>query len=168
MWTTYGILRHEPKVWSANVVGLCLGLHYMNEFIRYAPKSAPTLPGSVKQHAMVVIGITAFTLMLALSSMADAASLIGPAAVLLTIALFASPLSALKTVLQTKSAASIPLPFTMASLVNCLMWSVLGLFQMKDSNIYVPNLLGLAFSVAQVALKLVYGDGHHKGQQLPV
>jgi hypothetical protein len=45
-------------------------------------------------------------------------------------------------------------------LINCLAWSVAGLFRYNDANVYVPNLLGLAFSLTQVFLKLLYsGDG---------
>ena len=159
LWSTYGILKGEPKVWSSNLIGLCMGLYYMMSFIRNSPKAAPSLPGSVRLHAVSVLSIIAATLLVAMSPISNPSALIGPCGVLLTIGMFASPLSALKTVVQTKSAASIPLPFTLASLANCLMWSVAGLFRMHDANIYVPNLLGLSFSVAQAALKLVYGNG---------
>ena len=86
--------------------------------------------------------------------------MIGNLAVLFCVAMFASPLAALKTVLQTKSAKSIPLPFTLATVLNCFLWSVVGLFDMHDVNVYFPNLLGLGFGMAQVFLRLLYGDGN--------
>jgi solute carrier family 50 protein (sugar transporter) len=91
--------------------------------------------------------------------MHDPAAWIGNIAVLFCVAMFASPLAALQTVLHTKSAKSIPLPFTLATVLNCLLWSVVGLLDMHDANIYLPNLLGLAFGIAQVVLKLVYDNG---------
>jgi hypothetical protein len=36
---------------------------------------------------------------------------------------------------------------------------VAGIFEMKDFNVYFPNILGLLSSIAQFALKLMYGDG---------
>lgn len=174
LWTTYGILTKNPNVWSANVVGFVMGLYYMMSFIQNSPKAAPTLPGSVRLHTTSVLTVIVATLVVAMTPfLTDPASLIGPCGVLMTIGMFASPLSALKTVVQTRSAASIPLPFTLASLANCFFWSVAGLFRMKDANIYVPNLLGLSFSLAQVALKLVYGDGdgskgHTVAADLPI
>jgi solute carrier family 50 protein (sugar transporter) len=159
LWTTYGLLRRESNIWSCNVIGLVLGLFYMVKFIRLSPKALPTLPGTVRQHVQAVLAIVTATLLLALSPLTNPAGLIGPVGVLLTIAMFASPLSALKTVLQTKSAASIPLPFTLASLTNCFLWSVAGVLKYQDANIYVPNLLGLTFSAAQAGLKLFYGNG---------
>ena len=88
----------------------------------------------------------------------EAASIIGNMAVLFCVAMFGSPLASLKTVLKTKSAKSIPLPFTLATVVNCVLWSVAGIFQMHDIKVYFPNVLGLTFGMAQVALKLMYGD----------
>jgi solute carrier family 50 protein (sugar transporter) len=85
--------------------------------------------------------------------------MVGNLGVILCVCMFASPLAALKVVLQTRSAKAIPLPFTLASILNCFLWSVAGLFDMHDYAIYVPNLLGLSFGLAQVGLKLVYGSG---------
>lgn len=74
------------------------------------------------------------------------------------IILFASPLSAVKNVIATKSAASIPLPFTIASTINCSLWSVVGVLLMNDFNIYFPSIMGLLCALAQLFLKGLYGD----------
>jgi solute carrier family 50 protein (sugar transporter) len=84
---------------------------------------------------------------------------IGATAVLFCIALFASPLASLKTVIEEKSARSIPLPFTVMAVANCLFWSITGLAKLKDLNVIVPNILGLFFRIVQVRLKLIYGNG---------
>lgn len=140
-------------------VGLILSVYYFKEFIRYCPKKSPTLPGSVAQHVQacaVIIGIT--TLVAFALPLAQAARIIGNMGVVLCVIMFASPLAALKTVLETKSAKSIPLPFTVAAVTNCFLWSVVGLLDMHDFNIYAPNLLGLFFGLMQVALKLIYNS----------
>ena len=84
------------------------------------------------------------------------------------VAMFGSPLAALKTVVTQKSAESIPLPFTLASVVNCFLWSVVGILDMQDTNVYVPNLLGLMFGLCQVALKVVYRSGAGGVVDLPM
>ena len=71
--------------------------------------------------------------------------------------LFASPLAAVKNVIATKSAASIPLPFTIASTVNCSLWSIVGLLLLNDFNLYFPSVMGLLCALAQLFLKGVYG-----------
>jgi hypothetical protein len=73
--------------------------------------------------------------------------------------MFASPLSALKTVLQTKSAQSIPLPFTLATVANCFLWAVAGFKDFHDFNVYFPNSVGLGLGLTQAALKVMYGNG---------
>lgn len=157
LWATYGLLKNEASIWTANGAGLVLGLYYMYQFLQFAPKSSPTLPGSKAQHVKAVLGISAVSLIAAASPLPP--SILGSVGVLITIILFGSPLAALKTVIQTKSAKAIPLPFTLASTINCFLWSVAGLFKMKDVNVYFPNLVGLTFSLAQVFLKLFYGNG---------
>lgn len=135
---------------------MLLAIYYTRTFIKFSPKRAPTLPGSVKQHVLTLLAVFATVATAVLSSVNPA--YFGQAAVLFCIALFASPLASLKTVVATKSARSIPLPFTIASVANCLMWTITGILKLKDWNVIIPNALGLAFGLAQVTLKLIYGD----------
>ena len=156
LWSTYGLLKHQASIWGPNLIGTILALYYCRTYIKYSPKSSPTLPGSVDQHVisiMAVFGAVAAAVLCSINP-----SYVGQTAVIFCIALFASPLAALKTVVATKSAKSIPWPFTIASVINCFLWSVTGAFKLKDWNVIVPNTLGLAFGLAQIMLKLVYGN----------
>mmetsp|Transcript_4465 Transcript_4465/g.12410 ORF Transcript_4465/g.12410 Transcript_4465/m.12410 type:complete len:342 (+) Transcript_4465:82-1107(+) len=83
---------------------------------------------------------------------------VGHAAVACCIALFASPLSTLRQVVQTRNAASIPLPFSVASVVTCFLWSISGWWDLHDVNVVTPNVLGLLLGCAQLALIAVYGQ----------
>ena len=157
VWTSYGLLKSNAKIWSPNGIGLVLSLYYFLQFVRFAPSRSPTLPGSITQHIQGISTIALATLVTS-TLVPDGARWIGLAGVALCIFMFAAPLSALKTVIQQRSAKSIPLPFALMSAINCFLWSVSGWFDLKDVNIYVPNLLGLTFSLAQIALKIVYGD----------
>jgi solute carrier family 50 protein (sugar transporter) len=160
LWVIYGLLKREAKVWGTNVIGLGFGLFYFFKFSKFAPKRSPTLPGSIRQHRNAILAVIATTISLVfLPAIKDPAKIVGLMGVVFCIALFGSPLASLKTVLETKSAASIPLPFTLATVANCFFWSVTGLFDMNDINVYLPNLLGLSFGIAQMALKCMYGDG---------
>jgi solute carrier family 50 protein (sugar transporter) len=158
LWLVYGILLNESKIWSSNGIGLFLGAYYFYEFLKYCPKSSPTLPGNKEQHIQLVAAVLATTV-IATQTLTKPAVWIGRVAVAFCIILFASPLAALQTVVQQRSARAIPLPFTIASVLNCFLWSVVGLKQMNDINVYLPNLLGLSFGLAQVALKVYYGNG---------
>lgn len=152
-----GFLKGEPKIWTANAVGFFFGCFYFLEFIRYSPKRSNTLPGSVLQHFHCCFVIVISTLVIAVAD--PSGIIIGHLAVLFCIAMFASPLAALPTVMETKSAKAIPLAYTVAVMANSVLWTVVGLLDMHDIHIYVPTLLGLALSAVQIWLKVTYGNG---------
>eukprot|EP00549_Striatella_unipunctata_P009078 CAMPEP_0118691472 /NCGR_PEP_ID=MMETSP0800-20121206/10699_1 /TAXON_ID=210618 ORGANISM="Striatella unipunctata, Strain CCMP2910" /NCGR_SAMPLE_ID=MMETSP0800 /ASSEMBLY_ACC=CAM_ASM_000638 /LENGTH=234 /DNA_ID=CAMNT_0006589255 /DNA_START=261 /DNA_END=965 /DNA_ORIENTATION=- len=161
LWAVYGFLKKQSSIWAPNLIGLGLGLYYLRSFIRFSPPESPTLPGTVQQHLSGLVALGVAILGAVLASVKPA--IVGQLAVLFCIALFASPLASLQTVLRTKSARSIPLPFTLVSLVNCFLWTVTGVLKLKDANIIIPNVLGMACGLAQVSLKLVYGNREHIG-----
>jgi len=173
LWIVYGILTRESKVWCTNLIGLFFGLFYFLKFVKYTPPNSTSLPGTVRQHLQGCLAIMAasaawiFACYLTVRRkgmwMPFAAGLIGNSAVLFCMLMFASPLTALKEVLRTRSAKSIPLPFTLATILNCFLWSVAGLGEFKDFNIYFPNLLGLAFGLVQVGLKILFDYGSSTG-----
>lgn len=140
-------------------MGVALGSYYFLVFTKHCSPMAVNLPGTVGQHLKGASGVVLFNLFLTGFIPAGvAADIIGKEGVVFCIILFASPLSALKHVIATKSAASIPFPFTVACTINCFCWSVVGLWKMHDFNIYFPNLLGLGCALAQLALKGMYGN----------
>lgn len=158
VWVMYGLMKNLPSVWGSNAMGVMLGAYYFTVFTRHCGPMATKLPGTVSQHLMSVGAFIALNVCIAASGVSHASDLIGKEGVIMCIVLFASPLAALKHVIVTKSAASIPLPFTLACLLNCTAWFVLGWWRMLDFNIYFPNLLGLCCAVAQLLLKCMYGN----------
>jgi solute carrier family 50 protein (sugar transporter) len=143
-WFLYGILTKQTKVWFTNLVGLFFGLFYFLKFIKYTQPKSTSLPGTVRQHLQGCLAIFAGSAVWILACyltvhrkdmwMPYAAGLIGNTAVMFCLLMFASPLSALRTVLRKRSAKSIPLPFTLATILNCFLWSVAGLGEFKDFN----------------------------------
>ena len=166
VWLAYGILKDLPKVWVSNGVGLALGLFYCYTFREHCSPAATNLPGTISQHTAVMLAIILSNCLLLASGVGNASELIGKEGVVICIVLFASPLAALKHVIVTRSASSIPLPFTLACFVNCAAWSVLGWYTTADFNIYFPNLLGLSCAVAQLVLKGFCGN-RAEGLRLP-
>jgi len=158
VWICYGLMKRLPNVWAPNAIGALLGAYYFTTFVRHCGPMASHLPGTVENHVKTSCAIILFNLCLAASGIKTAWKVIGKEGVLFCIILFASPLAALKHVIATKSAASIPLPFTLACLVNCTAWFVMGWWKLQDFNIYFPNLMGLCCAVAQLVLKGMYGN----------
>ena len=135
------------------------------------------LPGTLKQHYQGIIFTIIGTLTLSIMSPLNVTSfvhsfsgtsspqlhyiypvdIIGNIAVIVCIGLFGSPLSTLKLVIASKSATSIPTPFTIATIINCFSWYIVGVYEMKyDYNVIIPNLLGLMFGLVQLYLKVYY------------
>lgn len=79
---------------------------------------------------------------------------LGVYATIICIVLFASPLSTIASVLRTRNAASILAPLTASQCLNCLMWTIYGVFAAKDPFVWGPNGTGLVLGLIQLALKL--------------
>lgn len=155
LWTLYGVRKKQPSLYYSQAFGFLFAVFYIFFFIRYAPPQSPTLPGSVKRHLQisVVLQLTGIYWFVTKSD-----ETLGHAAVLLCLLLFGSPLAALRTVAQTGSSHSIPLPFCFASVVSNACWTVTGYTKMHDPDIYVTCGLGLCFGLLQLAVKTVYPE----------
>ncbi|CAB9510417.1 Bidirectional sugar transporter [Seminavis robusta] len=152
-WVIYGLLVSEPKLWTANGVGLGLSLYYFLSFARFSPEGAASLPGTLEQHIQGFVSILAFVLWMAKSKKAGP---IGKLGVAINLAMYASPLAAIQAVLETKSTEAIPLPLTLASLVSCVFWTITGYLEMHDPYVWIPTVFGIVFGIMQVGLKIAF------------
>ena len=156
VWALYGHLARMPSLKYANIIGISLGSYYFREWAAAASKSAAR---SINYHKLAISWVVLINSFVAFRFPRKVATeIIGKEGVFAFILLFASPLSALTDVITSKSAAAIPLPFTVASTINCSLWSVVGVLLMNDFNIYFPSILGLLCALVQLSLKGIYGD----------
>jgi solute carrier family 50 protein (sugar transporter) len=158
LWFAYGLTQKQPKIWSCNGILLVLGIYYFVNFIKFVPSTSSTLPGTVQQHIQAILATLGFTILAMVYPSTDPGWIIGRAGVVVTVLLFASPLSVIHVVIASQSARSIPLPFTTCILINCFLWTCYGLWELRDPNIYVPNLLGLILALIQLGLKIRFDD----------
>ena len=167
VWIVYGMVQGQPQLWWTNSIELLLSVYYFVEFTNYAPKAARTLPGSVHAHLQFCTGVGSMTLLglgvVAWVTAGDAAAwetttstLLGNLTVVLTIVTFASPLVATKVVLATQSSDSIPWPFTLAAFVNCILWIIVGVIELRDYYVALPAMVGVVLCTIQIALKVWY------------
>ncbi|KAJ3686115.1 hypothetical protein LUZ61_015279 [Rhynchospora tenuis] len=68
---------------------------------------------------------------------------------------YASPLSVMKMVIQTKSVEYMPFYLSMAIFFNTVCWTAYGLI-IFDPYITIPNGVGVIFSTAQLLLYAIY------------
>ncbi|KAL3769575.1 hypothetical protein ACHAWU_005527 [Discostella pseudostelligera] len=114
LWLLHGLLERLLSVSKCSIVGVIMGACYITVFVKHCGPNAINLPGTVPQHLKAAEAIVLCNLCLAASGVAFAADVIGKEAVIVTIVLFAGPLVVMKRVIASKSAASIPLPFTLS------------------------------------------------------
>ncbi|GMF22687.1 unnamed protein product [Phytophthora lilii] len=94
---------------------------------------------------------------------------VGVIAVASSLALYASPLAAIKVVLQTRSSASLPFAMILAGTINNLLWVVYGAL-VNDMFLVVPAVINGALGLVQVALYGVYHSSSEaaRGAVVPI
>ena len=73
--------------------------------------------------------------------------------------MFSGPLTSIRSVLRDRSAASLPLAFTLVSCANTSVWLSYGALILHDPFIWGPNVLGLGAATAQLGLIARFGSG---------
>jgi hypothetical protein len=153
-WCTYGVLAADPTITVSNVGGLLFGLYYCSRFIQYRStgSNAPELlAGAVA--IVAAIALAAGTL-----PTEEARELIGSLGVGFCVLMFSGPLASIQTILGSCSASSLPIGFTVASLINCLLWTSYGALAIHDPLVWGPNAAGLVASLTQLGLYATYGE----------
>ena len=156
--TADGALGADWTIMIPNFSGLIFGAYYCHQFLIHRHPDAVVMPFFGGAAAfMAAVGGAAITL-----PAASAQPLIGYAGVTLTGLMFVGPLAAIGTVLKEKSAAALPLAFTLASTANCTLWTSYGALVIHDPFVWGPNGVGLSFSIIQLALIAKYGTSAPK------
>ena len=165
VWIIYGLIQHQPIVYFTNLIEFILSIYYFIEFTNYAPQYSITFPGSVYNHIHFTIFIWCITIVIAIFFFNKTSKIIllGDLTVLLTILTLASPLTAINAVLHNENSSSIPWPFTIAAILNCFIWTIVGIFELHDSYVYFPEILGLLFGTLQIFLKIKYPEKQQTG-----
>merc|ERR1719421_1181772 len=69
---------------------------------------------------------------------------------------YGAPLSSIKTVLQSRSAASIYFPTVLLNGINAVFWSVYAL-AIRDKYLLIPNAIGASLCAIQTFLCFAFG-----------
>ncbi|XP_050277722.1 bidirectional sugar transporter SWEET17-like [Quercus robur] len=157
LWTFYGLLKPDGLlVLTVNGIGAVFQFIYVTLFLIYAPpdkkiKIANTvavlnvgLPGSV-------IAIT----LLAIHDNSTQLIFVGILCAGLTIAMYASPLSSMRTVIKTKSVEYMPFSLSFFLFLNGGIWCIYSVL-IKDFFVGVPNAIGFVLGATQLILYTIY------------
>ncbi|RLN54005.1 hypothetical protein BBJ28_00015426 [Nothophytophthora sp. Chile5] len=162
MWAMYGFMVGNIfPVFVVNLFGMLTSVGFSAVYYRWSTERPRV--HQLWARASVVLAIGTFYRILggcgATNQSADqVAATLGFMSVGVNIALYASPLANMKTVIQTKNAASLPISISAVFLGNAILW-VIYAFAVSDMFVLVPNTLGMALCTAQVALYVMYRPG---------
>ncbi|XP_065627840.1 bidirectional sugar transporter SWEET17-like [Quercus suber] len=157
LWTFYGLLKPDGfLVLTVNGIGAVFQFIYVALFLIYAPpdkkiKIANTiavfnvgLPGSV-------IAIT----LLAIHDNSIQLIFVGILCAGITIAMYASPLSSMRTVIKTKSVEYMLFSLSFFLFLNAGIWCIYSVL-IKDFFVGVPNAIGFVLGATQLILYTIY------------
>lgn len=157
-WIQYALVVGNPWILASNLPGAVAVLTTFAVMLPLMGKDHKALDAcqfTFVAGAMVTLCLWTF---LTFGDVARAlrAKCIGYFASAIFVALAASPLSTIRTVLSSQDSASIYAPLTFAQCANTLLWTVYGAMSAKDIFVWGPNGVGLMLGVAQLMLKLLF------------
>jgi uncharacterized protein with PQ loop repeat len=136
-------------------VGDFLSIGYLSVYYKWSkdPKYVLKLCGFT---FIINVVVTIYAIVgQSLQPLADVEQAIGVIAIGSSIILYGSPLAAIKQVLQTKSAASIPFGMVVVGTVNNVLWILYG-FLIDDLVLIIPTVINGTFGVIQLVLYAAY------------
>ncbi|XP_047981690.1 bidirectional sugar transporter SWEET17-like [Salvia hispanica] len=167
LWTYYGIIKPESYlVATVNGFGVVVEIVYVALFLIFAP------PNKRVRTAVVVgilnVGFLAATLLatyflLEIELRIDAIGLISSG---LNILMYASPLSAMKTVVTTKSVEYMPFLLSFFFFLNGGVWTFYAIL-VDDWFLGVPNSIGFALGALQLLLYAIYRNTKKSDKSSP-
>ncbi|KAG2502021.1 hypothetical protein HYH03_000515 [Edaphochlamys debaryana] len=166
-WLCYGLLKHDPFVTTPNTPGVLIGVFMTTTAYGLAEEA-------VRQRLRFVVCLTAgvmpvlgvFTAFFA-ENLAQQQAIWGLAGNTIALIYYAAPLTTMWDVIRTRNSSSILVPLTVMNTLNAALWTTYGI-AVLDVYIWLPNGIGLALSVLQIALRVVFParpapvlPGHH-------
>nr|AYV91993.1 SWEET12 [Saccharum spontaneum] len=161
LWLYYALLSIDVLLLSINTIACVVESVYLAIYLTYAPK--PAMAFTVKLLCTMNMGL--FGAMVAfLQFYVDGqrrVSIAGGVGAAFALAVFVAPLTIIRQVIRTKSVEFMPFWLSFFLTISAVVWFFYGLL-MKDFFVAMPNVLGLLFGLAQMALYFVYRNRNPK------
>lgn len=145
-------------VMIVNSIGLLLECCFVCIYLIFATPKSKRNMGTMVAGVLVVFGTIAIISFCVVHDDKHRKVLVGSVGLMATIILYASPLSVIKRVIQTKSAKFMPsFYFSLFAFLGSLLWLVYGALS-RDIVIMTPNLVGVPLGLCQMVLHCVYRE----------
>ncbi|BAT86810.1 hypothetical protein LR48_Vigan09g268800 [Vigna angularis] len=157
LWLYYASfnIKHSILLVSINSFGCVIEIIYIVIFIKYADKDAKKL--TIKLLAAMNFGSLALIVLVTRFAVddSDQVKVLGWICDVVSVIVFAAPLSVVLQVIRTKSVQFMPFCLSFSLLLNAIMWLAYGFFN-KDMCVALPNVGGLALGLLQMLLHAIY------------
>lgn len=159
MWCMYAYLvENFFPLFACCVLGMVTFIVFMSIFYRYS-NERPKLNKLIAAAIVFLAAWTAYVIVatagLTNQSEDSITKILGYMCVAINIAVYASPLDTMKTVIKTKNSESLPISLCSMNLLNGSLWVVFGAVE-GDYFVLTPNAIGSVLSAIQVGLYLMY------------
>jgi solute carrier family 50 protein (sugar transporter) len=154
-WTAYGLLTGIASVIACNSLGLMIGVWGLVAFTKFGPTPSDRTQTAMKS---VVLGVGSASLAAFLAyslPAAKAITVVGLIASTGSVLLFAAPLAGLRGIIQSRDASTMSPLVIVFSLATAGLWTAYAVL-IGDAFMLLPNGLGLALSIVQVAVYCRY------------
>lgn len=129
VWSAYGLVRSDLTVLVPNICGIVSGLFCTACYVKYAHQAPWTLLSASGLICLVSIFFM----------QAGNDFILGSIGCILSVLVMGSPLATLRTVVQEKSTASMPLMVSLTAWCNSLSWTLYGLIVAHDVMVEKEN-----------------------------
>ncbi|GLJ19386.1 hypothetical protein SUGI_0349300 [Cryptomeria japonica] len=158
LWALYGapfVKPHSTLLLTINGAGIFLEIFYLLSFLTFASRKEKVKTARLAIAMMAAFVIVVVVTIYVLHTYNARQLLVGTLGVILSIAMYASPLSVVRAVIKTKSVKYMPFFISLFTTLNALVWSVYSVMA-KDIFIAVPNGIGFLLGIAQLVVYYIY------------
>ncbi|GLJ10812.1 hypothetical protein SUGI_0135620 [Cryptomeria japonica] len=165
LWVYYGLMKPNGLlICTVNGAGVLLEAIYVSLFILYAPKRT-----RIRTIVLVLlVDIAFFTAVFLVTFLAlnikTRINVIGILCICLTLCMYGSPLTAMRTVIIKKSVEFMPFFLSFFLFLNGGVWGAWAFFE-KDVFVGIPNGIGCGLGAAQLVVYMIYRNGNPYGQE---
>ncbi|KAK9161602.1 hypothetical protein Syun_007943 [Stephania yunnanensis] len=156
LWTFYGLLKPGGLlIMTVNGTGAVLQAIYVTLYLIYAPKEKRIK--YLKLVGALDVGCLALVILVVLLAIHGSAriTVVGILCAGLTLGMYASPLSIMRTVIKTRSVEYMPFFLSFFLFLNGGTWTFYAIV-VRDLFVLVPNAIGFVLGSLQLILYFVY------------
>ncbi|XP_024377763.1 bidirectional sugar transporter SWEET4 [Physcomitrium patens] len=170
LWVVYGlpVVEFQVLVVTINAAGCFIEFLFLTLYLLNAEKKIRMKV--MKLLMLVLVSFIAVTVLVLelIEDKKKRKTVIGTLCAVFAVGMYASPLSIMRMVIQTRSVKYMPFLLSLFNFINGLVWFGYAFIGGVDIYIAIPNGLGAASGIAQLALYAFYRnatprDGDEKG-----